>query len=581
MKTPKARGDQAGRLRVRLGDERDRDAIYRLRHAVYAQELGQHPESAEGRLSDALDGHNLYLVAERGDALEGFISITPPGHRGGLGDPGYSLEKYVARGDLPFALDDRAFEVRLLTVPSPARGTRHLPLLLMWAALRWVEAHRGERIIGMGRRRLMRSYRRLGLDPTGIEVRSGAVTFEIMHATTASLRERALRYGSRLRRLAAEVDWQLAVPFAPPVGCFHGGAFFDAIGPRFDALNRRREVINADVLDAWFDPSPRVLAALAEHLPWLLRTSPPTACEGLVAAIAEARGVEPAAVLPGAGSSALIFLALRHWLTPASRALILDPTYGEYAHVLARVVGCRVDRFVLSRGDGYDVDPDRLAGRLARPYDLVVLVNPNSPTGRLLSPDRVRALAAAAPPPTRFWIDETYVDFAGPGLSLERAATAGTNLVVCKSMSKAYALSGARVGYLCGPPDLIAELRGLNPPWAVGLPSQVAAVAALADPAYYQRRWQQTHALREALAGRLREECGFDVVPAAANFLLCHLPAAGPGARRLIEACRGDGLFLRDASAMGRALGDRAVRIAVKDRATNDRMVEILTRHCR
>ena len=63
--------------------------------------------------------------------------------------------------------------------------------------------------------------------------------------------------------------------------CYHGGAFFDAIGAEFDALHRRSAVINADVLDAWFDPAPGVIEAVSAHLAWSLRTSPPTHCEGL------------------------------------------------------------------------------------------------------------------------------------------------------------------------------------------------------------------------------------------------------------------------------------------------------------
>ena len=84
--------------------------------------------------------------------------------------------------------------------------------------------------------------------------------------------------------------------------------------------------------------------------------------------------------------------------------------------------------------------------------------------------------------------------------------------------------------------------------------------------------------LRKALAARLRVECGFDVVPAVANFLLCHLPADGPDAQRLVEECRRCGLFIRDASTMGVAMGRHVVRLAVKDQATNDRMVEIVKR---
>ena len=84
--------------------------------------------------------------------------------------------------------------------------------------------------------------------------------------------------------------------------CYHGGAFFDAIGDEFDDLTRREDVINADVLDAWFPPSPLVLDALRGHLPWLVRTSPPTDCGGMARKIAAARGVGAECIQPGAGS---------------------------------------------------------------------------------------------------------------------------------------------------------------------------------------------------------------------------------------------------------------------------------------
>jgi histidinol-phosphate/aromatic aminotransferase/cobyric acid decarboxylase-like protein len=295
-----------------------------------------------------------------------------------------------------------------------------------------------------------------------------------------------------------------------------------------------------------------------------------------VRAIAETRGVPPESVLPGAGSSALIFLALRHWLTPAARALVLDPTYGEYAHVLEEVVGCRVDRLPLRRADGYALDPARLAKALRTPYDLVALVNPNSPTGRHVPRVDLEAVLRQAPPQTRIWVDEAYVGYAGPGESLEGFAAGSRNLVVCKSLSKVYALSGVRAAYLCGPPELIAELRTLTPPYAVGLPAQVAAVAALQDPGYYERRWAETHALRRELIAGLTGIGLTDVVPGVANFVLVHLPTDGPDAATVVERCRGWGLFLRDAGTMGARLGPRALRVAVKDADTNRRMLAIL-----
>jgi histidinol-phosphate/aromatic aminotransferase/cobyric acid decarboxylase-like protein len=240
------------------------------------------------------------------------------------------------------------------------------------------------------------------------------------------------------------------------------------------------------------------------------------------------------------------------------------------------VIRCRVDRFALLRRDEYDVDLPRLKARLQRGYDLAVLVNPNSPTGRHACRDALANVLAAAPAKTRCWIDETYIDYVGSAQSLERFAADSTNIVVCKSMSKVYALSGVRAAYLCGPAAIIGELAAHNPPWAVSLPAQVAAVTALKDRDYYARQYDQTHRLRETLAGALRDQCDFDVVSGVANFLLCHLPGDGPDAGALVEACRRRSLFIRDASNMGRSFGRHCVRIAVKDAATNQRMLSIL-----
>jgi len=79
----------------------------------------------------------------------------------------------------------------------------------------------------------------------------------------------------------------------------HGGQSFEAIGEDFRTLERGCEVISADVLDAWFDPSPRVIERLQRFLPFLLRTSPPVDARGLVNAIACARGIRAECVLPG------------------------------------------------------------------------------------------------------------------------------------------------------------------------------------------------------------------------------------------------------------------------------------------
>jgi histidinol-phosphate/aromatic aminotransferase/cobyric acid decarboxylase-like protein len=361
-------------------------------------------------------------------------------------------------------------------------------------------------------------------------------------------------------------------------GCFHGGAFFTDVGEDFRDLWRRERIVNADVLDAWFAPAPGALAAIRDHLDWLARTSPPTSAAGLRSAIAATRALPEPCVLPHAGSSALIFLALRQWLTPRSRVLLLDPCYGEYGHVLERVIGCAVERVPLWQSDGWMPDLGEMERRLRGGHDMVVLVNPNNPTGQLLPRTALEALIARVSPRTRFWIDEAYLDYVDPSQSMEPVAATQPNVFVCKSLSKVYALSGLRAAYLVGTPDRIASLRPLVPPWAVSLPAQVAAVRALEDPVYYRARYRETDLLRSALRSELQRLPGIVHVAGNANFLLCQLDSDAPVAADVVAACRREGVHLRDVAGMGRALGPRVFRTAVKESGDNERIVGTLRR---
>ncbi|MFJ9176007.1 aminotransferase class I/II-fold pyridoxal phosphate-dependent enzyme [Streptomyces sp. NPDC102360] len=557
-------------LQLRTATPEDLEWIHELRHRVYAQELGQHAPNTEGRLRDGLDGDNVYLVAACGDDRIGFVSLTPP-WAGRFG-----LDKYLTRAELPLLDDPDAFEVRILTVEPRWRSTA-AALLLMYAALRWITERGGRRIVAMGRSDLLDMYRAAGLRPAGRTVHSGAVAFEVLSGEVRELvRAAATRHHRLLDRLRATVDWHLDVPFAPRAeGCEHGGDSFTAIGTDFRTLHRRQHIVPADVLDAWFPPAPGVRAALTEDPGWLSRTSPPAAAEGLLAQLAESRGLPLETLAVGAGSSDLIFRAFGQWLTPRSRVLLMDPGYGEYAHVVEEVIGCRADRFRLRREDGWRIDTDRLAETVrSGRHDLVVVVNPNNPTGAHLPAADLRRAIDATPHRTRWWIDEAYIGYVDPGESLAPLAATDPRVVVCGSLSKLYALSGARAAHLVATPDTAAQLRRWTPPWAIGLPGQLAAVAALREPAYYTDHWLRTHALRSRLATELAELGeGVTVEEGVANFLNLTLPHGGPSAARLVAECRRHDVYLRDLSPLSSAYEGRTVRIAVRDTDENARIV--------
>jgi hypothetical protein len=206
-------------LRISIATQSEREQIYRIRHDVYALELRQHDEEASGRLTDPLDTFNEYIVASIGTLVVGFVSITPPGHER------YSIDKYVARGELPFELGDGVFEVRILTVIEPLRGSP-IAAILMYAALRVVECRSGTRIVLIGRTELVDVYRRVGMELVGRTVRSGAVSFEVMSATVEAARDRVANYMSALRRLEPLLEWRLDVPFEPAPSSRTGDAAY-------------------------------------------------------------------------------------------------------------------------------------------------------------------------------------------------------------------------------------------------------------------------------------------------------------------------------------------------------------------
>ena len=559
----------SGQVILREARPEDREEIYRARYDVYSTELGQHPESEDGLLKNELDSFNRYFVAIVDDQLAGFISLTPPG--GGS----YSLDSYISRDQWPFDITPALYEVRLLTVIEANRGSL-LATALMYAALRAVEASGGDRMMVIGRTDLTSMYQGVGFEKHDIELVRGKVSFQLMSASVEDVRRRADNWRGLIPRLDRELDWQMPVSFRKPAACFHGGGFFKDVGDDFQALSRHGDIINADVLDAWFPPAPAVLSTIRDHLDWLIRTSPPTGCEGLIETISRVRGVPISNILTGAGSSDLIFLAFQQWLTRESRVLLLDPTYGEYTHVCQQVIGCHVEQFLLEREKGFQIDAEALRERILEgDFDLVVVVNPNSPTGRHLPADDLKSIIATAAGKTRFWIDETYIEYVQEQPTLEKFACSQPHVVVCKSMSKVYALSGVRSAYLCAAAELLESLRALTPPWAISLPGQVAAVKALEDPQYYRQQYAATAAAREVLLEDLRE-LGLEVIPGVANFLLAFLPPDGPSAAQVTEQCRHHGVHLRDASNMGSGLGSHAIRIAVKSTEQNATIVETL-----
>lgn len=515
-------------------DADTRREIYKARHDIYAVELGQYTCTSTKELHDYTDGYNTYIVAKRGEALQGFIAITHPGH----------VKALVKHGIHP--VDTSSYEIRLLSVLKGCRR-QGIARALIHAALRYIEASGGTSFEAMARLEVLRAYIDRGasvVDRTGLRT-VGNVQYVHIHATLEDWN-------------ASPPDdihflWNLPFPRdTSPMACTHGGKGLESLA----VLG-----INADVLDAWFPPAPAIIDALAANVETDAKTTPPSGCRELLDALATNRGLDPKYFVFGAGSSDLIYRCFFAWLTPSSRVLLLDPTYAEYKHILS-TIGCEVVSLSVDNTHKLTVSciPD------SRNFDLVVLVNPNSSTS--IFSETLEEITQLFHENTRIWIDETYIEYVGKERSLERMVPKSPNIIICKSMSKAYALSGLRVGYICAHPIQLDEIKRRTPPWIVSRLAQRAAVVALQNEEYYLTQYIKTHKLRSELVDCL-ERLGWKVVrEACANFIICHPPRPHT-ARAIQQMCAREKVFIR-------LIDDNTIRIAVKDSASLKIMVQTI-----
>ncbi|MFI5386555.1 MAG: aminotransferase class I/II-fold pyridoxal phosphate-dependent enzyme [Fimbriimonadales bacterium] len=228
----------------------------------------------------------------------------------------------------------------------------------------------------------------------------------------------------------------------------------------------------------------------------------------------------------------------------------------------------------MNRREDYQRDPSQL---LDSASDLVVIVNPNSPTGQHVPREKLQPIVAELARTRTVWIDEAYIEFAGDSESLEPLAAGNRNVIVCKSMSKVYALSGLRVAYLVSHPDRIEQLCNLRPPWAVSLPAQVCGMLALSENNYYCGRYAETVDFRRELREAL-EHIGLEVTDGVINCLLVHLPAGSPTAAEICRTTARRGVYLRDAGSMGTTMGAHTIRVSVRAANENARIVEEILR---
>lgn len=265
----------------------------------------------------------------------------------------------------------------------------------------------------------------------------------------------------------------------------------------------------------------------------------------LRARLAELYGVAAEQVLIGRGSDEAIDLLVRGFCSEGRDAVVISPpTFGMYA-VAARTQGAAVVEAPL--GADFAVDADALLAKVTDSTKLVFVCTPNNPTGALVPAATIERLAAVLRDRALVVVDEAYLEFAGGAPSATALLGRHENLVVLRTLSKAYALAGARVGVLIAHAAIVALLRRIQAPYPIPALCADAALAALAPERVGQTRARIATVLgeRDRLAVALASAAGVRAVyPSSANFLCVRFADAPRTYRALLAA----GIVVRDVS---------------------------------
>ena len=290
----------------------------------------------------------------------------------------------------------------------------------------------------------------------------------------------------------------------------------------------------------------------------------------LQAKLADYYGVESDEVLVTRGSSEAIDLLIRSFCTAGEDAIVINPpTFGMY-RVYADIQGARVHEIPLRADSDYALDADEIARNWPEDGKLLFLCSPNNPTGQAFDAEQIKLLCSLLHGRALVVVDAAYAEFDDNDASID-ILNENDNVVVLRTLSKAFGLAGARCGVMLGPDDIVAMLSCVMPPYSFSTPCTEAVLACLTDEARstVSERCALLRAERERLAGELANHPAVEkVFPSDANFLLVKVqdPAA------LQKAAEDGGVLIRN---FGWDLPG-CVRITVGTPEQNDQLINSL-----
>ena len=319
-----------------------------------------------------------------------------------------------------------------------------------------------------------------------------------------------------------------------------------------------------------YPPSPKVMEAIHNVTPEQLRRYPSPSGQPFRVAAAKVHGLDPNWILTFNGGDELLSVAIRAVAGETDAVAFLEPSYSLYP-VLTQMNGSR--KIVLS----YEIENQKSkienptwslpAGIENTAAKILLIVNPNAPSGHLEPLDALRHIARSFK--GLLLIDEAYVDFS-PRSALPLVKEF-PNVILLRTMSKGYSLAGLRFGYAIGNPALLGEIEKVRDSYPVDSLAIAAATAAISDQAYARETWEKVKSERARLAGLLRQ-MGFVMPDSHSNFLLATVPG-GKSAKTIYDGLKARHILVRWWDLP--RIADK-VRITVGTPEQNDRLVSEL-----
>jgi histidinol-phosphate aminotransferase len=291
-------------------------------------------------------------------------------------------------------------------------------------------------------------------------------------------------------------------------------------------------------------PSDKVLEAMVKYSKMANRYPD----QGLVVRtkIAEINGVDgPQNVMIGNGSSEVYDNIFRMFITPGDEVIQHTPCFGIYG-LRGKLLGATmVSVPMVYKDKQLCYDPDAILKAINDKTKIIVVANPNNPTGNFMDPEHFVRIAETGIP---FVIDEAYVEYAGLGMSQVALTKKYKNVLVTRTLSKAYGLAGMRFGYTIGSKEVIDQISGSLLPWNVGTIPMWAALAAFEDTEGLAERVRFNNSAVDFITESLSDIPGFVIFPSKANYILFDCGATGKTGKEVLAYAETKGIILRGES---------------------------------